>query len=243
MLSRRGPVWIGYHLGLPASTVGRVLARHHVPLLRECDPLTGQLIRASRRSANRYEHPYPGSLVHIDVKKLGRIPDGGGWKAHGRAARSGEKHGLGYDYVHAAIDDHSRLAYAEIHDDERGTTCAGFLTRATAFYATHGIRVERVISDNAKNYRISRDFRATAADLGITLKFIRPHCPWTNGKVERLNRTLATEWAYSRVFTTNTERANLLPTWLEHYNLERPHLGIGGQRPIDRINNATSQYS
>ena len=149
-----------------------------------------------------------------------------------RAFGAGDRH---------AIDDHSRLAYAEIHDDEKGTTCAGFLTRTTAFYATHGIRVERVISDNAKNYRISRDFRATAADLGITLKFIRPHCPWTNGKVERLNRTLAGEWAYSRVFTTNTERANLLPTWLEHYNLERPHLGIGGQRPIDRVNNATSQ--
>jgi len=244
MLSRRGPVWIGYHLGLPASTVGRVLARHQVPLLRECDPVTGQVIRATRRTANRYEHPYPGSLVHIDVKKLGRIPDGGGWRGDPTQSATVHRSGhgnVGYDYVHAAIDDHSRLAYAEIHDDEKGTTCAGFLTRATAFYATHGITVERVISDNAKNYRISRDFRATAADLGITLKFIRPHYPWTNGKVERLNRTLATEWAYSRVFTSNTERANLLPTWLEHYNLERPHLGIGGQRPIDRVNNATSQ--
>jgi transposase InsO family protein len=238
--NREEPLWIGYHLGLPASAVGRVLARHQVPLLRKCDPVTGQVIRATRRTANRYEHPHPGSLVHIDVKKVGRIPDGGGWRGDPTQSATVHRSGhgnVGDDYVHAAIDDHSHLAYAEIHDDEKGTTCAGFLTRATAFYATHGIRVERVISDNAKNYRISRDFRATAADLGITLKFIRPHCPWTNGEVERLNRTLATEWAYSHVFTSNTERANLLPTSLEHYNLERPHLGIGGQRPIDSVNN------
>jgi transposase InsO family protein len=242
MLSRRGPVWIGHHLGLPASTVGRVLARHRVPALRDCDPLTGQVIRASRSSANRYEHDHPGSLVHIDVKKLGRIPDGGGWRAHGRS-EDVKGRGIGYDFVHAAIDDHSRLAYVEIHDDEKGTTCAGFLTRATAFYASHGITVERVISDNARNYRISHAFRDAAAALGITLKFIRPHCPWTNGKVERLNRTLAREWAYSRVFTSNIERAKALPAWLAHYNLERPHLGIGGLRPIDRVNNAASQYT
>ena len=246
MLSRRGPVWIGHRLGLPASTVGRVLARHRAPLLRQCDPLTGQVIRASRHSANRYEHPYPGALVHIDVKKLGRIPDGGGWKAHGRAATVAHKHKkvlIGYDYVHTAIDDHSRLAYAEIHDDESGPTCAAFLASATAFFASHGISVQRVISDNALNYRRSHDYRHTAAELGITLKFIRPHCPWTNGKVERLNRTLATEWAYSRALTSNTERAALLPVWLEHYNLDRPHLGISGLRPIDRVNNAAGQYT
>lgn len=242
MLSRRGPVWIGHLLGMPASTVGRVLARYRVPRLAECDPLTGMVVRATRRSANRYEHPYPGSLVHIDVKKLGRIPDGGGWRAHGRSEQVRGR-GIGYDYVHTAIDDHSRLAYAEIHGDEKGTTCAGFLARAAAFYASHGITVERVISDNARNYRASRAFRDTATHLGITLKFIRPHCPWTNGKVERLNRTLAREWAYAQVFTSNTERAEALPTWLEHYNLDRPHLGIGGLRPIDRVNNAAGQYS
>ncbi|WP_426593410.1 IS481 family transposase [Cellulomonas sp. McL0617] len=242
MLTRRGPVWIGHHLGLPASTVGRILVRHHVPCLRECDPLTGQLIRASRRSANRYEHPYPGSLVHIDVKKLGRIPDGGGWRAHGRSEEVRGR-GLGYDYVHTAIDDHSRLAYAEIHDDEKGATAAAFLTRAIAFYAAHGIAVERLITDNAFSYRRSLAFRDAVLELGIVHKFIKPHCPWTNGKVERLNRTLATEWAYSRVFASNDERATLLPIWLTHYNLERPHLGIGGQRPIDRVNNAPGQYS
>ena len=148
MLARRGPVWIGHRLGLPASPVGRILTRHHAPALRQCDPLTGQLIRASRRSANRYEHPYPGSLVHIDVKKLGRIPDGGGWKAHGRSEQVRSR-GIGYDFVHTAIDDHSRLAYAEIHPDETGPTCAAFLASAAAFFAGHGILVERVISDNA----------------------------------------------------------------------------------------------
>jgi transposase InsO family protein len=242
-LSRRGPVFIGHHLGLPASTVGRVLRRYRTPLLAACDPVTGKVIRASRRSANRYEHGHPGALVHIDVKKLGRIPDGGGWRVHGRGNRPGSVRGLGYDYVHAAVDDHSRLAYAEILDDEKGATCAGFLTRAAAFYAGHGIAIERVLTDNAKNYRISRDFAAAAAAIGASRKFIRPHCPWTNGKVERFNRTLGAEWAYSRPFASNRQRSALLPTWLEHYNLERPHLGIGGRSPISRVNNAADQYT
>jgi len=246
MLTRGGPLTIARVVGVPASTVGRVLARYRVPLLRECDPVTGQVIRARRRSANRYEHPHPGSLIHVDVKKLGRIPDGGGWRALGREATVAHKHKkvlIGYDYVHAAIDDHSRLAYAEIHPDEKGTTAAAFLTRAAAFYADHGIRIERVISDNAFAYRNSRAFRETAAGLGIIQKFIRPHCPWTNGKVERFNRTLATEWAYSQPWNSNPERAAALPTWLQHYNLERPHLGIDGLTPIDRVNNALGQYS
>jgi len=242
MLTRRGPVTISRAVGLPASTVGRVLARHGVPRLADCDPVTGQVIRATRRSANRYEHPHPGSLVHIDVKKLGRIPDGGGWRAHGRSEQVRGR-GIGYDYVHTAIDDHSRLAYAEIHGDEKGATAAGFLARAAAFYAGHGIRVERVISDNAFAYRQAKIFRETAADLGIVQKFIRPHCPWTNGKVERLNRTLATEWAYSQIWSSNADRAAALPAWLQHYNLERPHLGIGGLTPIDRVNNAAGQYT
>ncbi len=152
-LTRRGPVAIGAQLKAPASTVGRVLRRHRTPPLAACDPVTGQVIRASRRSANRYEHDRPGSLVHVDVKKLGRIPDGGGWRAHGRGTRPAARRGLGYDYVHAAVDDHSRLAYAEVLGDEKGATCAGFLTRSAAFYAAHGIdRIERVITDNAKNY-------------------------------------------------------------------------------------------
>lgn len=248
LLSRRGPVFIAGQLGLPASTVGRVLTRHHTPLLAECDPVTGHVIRARRASARRYEHDRPGDLIHLDVKKLGRIPDGGGWRAHGRseAVRGRKVHGrpIGYDYVHAAVDDHSRLAYAEIHNDEKGTTAAGFLTRAAAYFTAHGIpKIERVITDNAFAYRHSTALQAAVTDLGAQQKFIRPHCPWTNGKVERFNRTLATEWAYSRPFTSNTERATLLPTWLHYYNLTRPHLGISGHSPINRVNNAAGQYT
>ena len=239
-LTRRGPVFIARRLGMQSSTVGRILKRHRVPLLSEVDPVTGTVIRATRRSPQRYEHAYPGSLVHVDVKKLGRIPDGGGWRAHGRSENVRGR-GIGYDYIHTAIDDHSRLAYAEIHDDERADTSAGFLDRAVAFYATVGVRVERVITDNAIVYRRSHAFRAAAAKHGITQKFIRPHCPWTNGKVERLNRTLAAEWAYARPFTSNTERAAALPAWLDYYNLDRHHLGIEGI-PIDRINNGRGQY-
>ena len=241
-LTRRGPVFIAAKLGMQASTVGRVLRRHHTPLLRELDPVTGTVIRATRRSANRYEHDHPGSLIHIDVKKLGRIPDGGGWRAHGRSEKVRGR-GIGYDYVHTVIDDHSRLAYAEIHDDEKGTTAAGVLERAIAFYAALGVNVERVISDNAFAYRHSTAFRTVIDAHGIVQKFIRPHCPWTNGKVERLNRTLATEWAYAQPFTSNADRAAALPTWLDYYNLDRAHLGIGGKTPIDRINNGRGQYS
>jgi transposase InsO family protein len=246
-LSRRGPVFIAVQLGVAASTVGRVLARHHVPRLAACDPVTGQVLRASRASARRYEHHRPGDLIHLDVKKLGRIPDGGGWRAHGRseAVRGRTVHGrpLGYDYVHTAVDDHSRLAYAEIHDDEKGVTAAGFLRRAAAYFTACGItHIDRVITDNAFAYRHSTAFHTTVADLGAQQKFIRPHCPWTNGKVERFNRTLATEWAYSQPFTSNTDRAIHLPTWIEYYNLTRPHLGIGGHSPIDRVNNPAGQY-
>ena len=241
-LTRRGPIFLAGRLGLQPSTVGRILRRHHTPLLRELDPVTGQRIRSSRRSDRRYEHDHPGSLVHIDVKKLGRIPDGGGWRQHGRGTRPGRRRGAGYDYIHAAIDDHSRLAYLEIHPDEKGTTCAEFLDRAIRFYRDLGVIVERVITDNAFAYRNSARFRETAAAHNITQKFIRPHCPWTNGKVERLNRTLATEWAYSTPWTSNTARAEALPAWLDYYNLNRPHLGIEGHSPIDRINNGRGQY-
>jgi len=200
--------------------------------------LTGQLIRASRATANRYERDKPGELVHVDVKKLGRIPDGGGWRAHGRQAANagGRKNArIGFDYVHAVIDDRSRVAYAEIHDNEKGETCAGVLTRAAAFFASCGIeKIERVMSDNALAYRRSQAFKDAVADLGAVQRFIKPHCPWTNGKVERLNRTLATEWAYRQVFTSNTEREAALAPWLNYYNTERIHTSIGAT-PISRV--------
>jgi transposase InsO family protein len=233
---RRGADWIGAELGLAASTVGRVIARHRMPLLAELDALTGAPVRCGPMSRVRYERERPGELVHLDVKRLGRIPDGGGWRAHGRGSRPRALRAVGYDYVHSAIDDHSRLAYAEIHADERGVTCAGFLARAAAFFAAHGIgRIERVMTDNAFGYRRSADFQGALADLGARHILIRPHCPWTNGKSERLNRTLLREWAYGRIFGTNAERAACLPSFLEHYNTRRRHSSLGGLPPISRL--------
>ena len=242
-LSRRGPVFIAARLGMQASTVGRVLRRHQTTLLREIDPVTGVVIRASRRSVNRYEHDHPGSLIHIDVKKIGRIPDQGGHRLHGRGHRPNHHRGSGYDFIHTAIDDHSRVAFAERHDDEKGITAAAFLERTIAFYEQLGVRVKAVITDNAFAYRQSRAFKNVLAAHHIKQRFIKPYCPWTNGKVERLNRTLATEWAYARPWTTNTDRSHALRTWLDYYNLDRPHLGIGGKTPIDRINNGRGQYT
>jgi transposase InsO family protein len=236
---RAGPVRIAAATGVSARTVSRILARNDVPPLDWCDPITGELIRASRATANRYERERPGELVHIDVKKLGRIPDGGGWRADGKntldhRSRSSNTR-VGFDYVHAVIDDHTRLAYAEIHDDEKGSTAAGVLIRAAEFFASCGIpRIERVISDNAFAYRKSTDFKNTVAQIGAEQRFIKPHCPWTNGKIERLNRTLATEWAYRQIFTSNQARADALAPWLNYYNTERIHTGIGGP-PINRV--------
>jgi transposase InsO family protein len=233
---RRGPDALAEHTGVPARTVSRILRRHRMPPLAACDPLTGQVIRSTRAGGRRYEHARPGDMIHVDVKKLGKIPAGGGHRAHGRGERPGSLRGLGYDYVHAAVDDHSRLAYAEILPDEKGATCAGFLTRAAEFFHAHGItRIERVMTDNAKNYRISHAFQAACQALGARQKFTRPHCPWTNGKVERFNRTMQTEWAYRKVFTSNDQRTRALAPWLDFYNTGRRHTALGGQPPISRL--------
>jgi len=236
---RRGQDWIGLELGVPARTVSRVLRRHGVPYLRECDPLTGEVIRASKTTAVRYERDRPGELVHVDVKKIGKIPDGGGWKAHGRQMGSTgaqKRARIGYDYVHSMVDDHSRLAYSEILPDEKGPTCAAFMLRAAEYFAAHGItRIERVITDNHFSYRRSNDVRDAIAALGAKHKFIKPHCPWQNGKVERFNRTLQVEWAYRQIFLTNADRAAALAPWLEVYNTQRRHTALGGLPPISRL--------
>ena len=234
---RWGPDRLGAELGIPARTVSRVLARHQVPHLALLDQLTGEVIRSSKVTAVRYERDRPGELVHMDVKKLGKIPDGGGWRAHGRAHRDATRDRatkVGFDYVHSLVDDHSRLAYSEVLSDEKGPTCAAFLTRAIAYFATHGItRIERLMTDNAWAYRWS--LREVCAAHDIRQKFIKPHCPWQNGKVERLNRTLATEWAYRQPYTSNDERAAALAPWLEHYNTQRRHSALEGRPPISRL--------
>ncbi|MBF4616207.1 IS481 family transposase [Curtobacterium sp. VKM Ac-1376] len=249
---RWGPHRIAFHLHLARSTVGRVLARFRMPLLRNIDQITGLPVR--RPKPVRYEKSRPGELVHVDIKKQGRIPDGGGWRAHGRgsvqdraagmnrdrAARRGARGSRGYRFLHHAVDDHSRLAYSEIHDNELGATAAGFWARANTFFAAAGIHVEAVMTDNGACYR-SRDFAAALGD--VKHRFTRPYRPQTNGKVERFNRTLAAEWAYARHYDSDAARTATYANWLHHYNHHRPHTGLGGQTPSDRVHNLTGNYS
>ncbi|HEX9994095.1 MAG TPA: IS481 family transposase, partial [Acidimicrobiales bacterium] len=228
-----GPVRIGARLGVPPSTVHRVLCRLGLNRLGWMDRPTGRVIR-------RIPTARPGELVHVDVKKQGRIPPGGGWRAVGRArARGGNHHrGLGYAYLHTALDGHTRLAYTEILDDERASTTAEFWARARRFFADHGIAVDAVLTDNGPNYR-SAAFAAALA--GIDHRFTRPYRPQTNGKVERYHRTLTEEWAYVRPYRSEAERTAALDTWLHTYNHHRHHTAIGGP-PITRVNNLPAHY-
>lgn len=234
---RQGQDQIAAQIGIAARTVGRILRRHRIPHLRLLDPITGEVIKASKATTIRYERDRPGELVHMDVKKIGRIPDGGGWRVHGRPHREATRDRtakVGYDYVHSLVDDHSRLAYCEVLPDEKGATCAAFLRRAVAYFTAHGITaIQRLMTDNAWAYRWS--LRSICTELGIRQKFIKPHCPWQNGKAERLNRTLVTEWAYRRPYASNTDRTAALASWLEHYNNHRPHTALAGRPPINRL--------
>jgi transposase InsO family protein len=245
---RLSPIEIGTRLGVPPSTVHAVLVRCRLNRLWHIDRRTGEPIR-------RYEHPHAGALIHVDVKKLGNIPDGGGWRYVGRqqgkrnrAATSGKARNrhrnplLGTCFVHTVIDDHSRVAYAEIHNDETAATAAGVLARAVSWFAARGVRVERVISDNGSCYR-AKLWKATCADLGIKAKYTRPYRPQTNGKIERFHRTLAAGWAFSRCYTSETQRRAALPSWLHQYNHHRPHSAIGKVTPITRLTNLPGQYS
>ena len=181
----------------------------------------------------------PGELVHVDIKKLGRIPKGGGWRSHGRG-RVAKQNKVGYAYIHTAIDAHSRLAYSEVHDDEQGVTAARFWTHAAAFFTRRGIVIERVLTDNGSCYR-STVFNAALGD-SIKHKFTRPYRPQTNGKVERFNRTLLAEWAYARPWTSEGQRTRALDRWLHTYNHHRHHTAIDGP-PISRVNNLPGHYS
>jgi transposase InsO family protein len=241
---RWGPARIAYLLGLHPSTVHRVLRRYGLARLAWLDRATGRVIR-------RYEHPRPGDLVHLDVKKLGKIPDGGGWRIHGRTVggrnsrahtpiRRNNHHVIGYHYLHTALDDHSRLAYTELLTDERKDTAAAFWQRAQAWFADAGITVTAVLTDRGACYR-STPF---AQALGPVMhKWTRPYRPQTNGKVERYHRTLADEWAYARPYRTDTERCTAFTAWLHAYNHHRGHTALGGQPPASRVPNLSGQYS
>jgi transposase InsO family protein len=223
------------------------LVRCRLHRLWHVDRRTGEVIR-------RYEHDHPGSLIHVDVKKLGNIPDGGGWRFVGRTQGYRNKAttpGLprskwrnpktGRAFVHTVIDDHSRVAYAEVHDDERKETAVAVLTRATAWFAVRGVKVERVLSDNGSCYN-SRLWKQTCKELGITVKKTRPYRPQTNGKIERFHRTLADGWAFARFYRSESARRNALAAWLHHYNHHRPHTAIGKVPPITRLTNLSGQY-
>jgi len=208
-----GPHRLGSELGHPRSTVYAVLRREGLSRLSLLDRPTGVPVR-------RYERERPGELVHIDVKKLARVRPGGGWKMRGRSyeTRHVKTRGIGYDYLHVAVDDHSRYAYVEVLPDERGTTCAGFLVRAALDLAEHGVAVERVMTDRARNYVTSREFAAAIDGIGARHLTTRPYRPQTNGKVERFNRTMLEEWAYAKLYRSNQARVAALGTWVQAYN-------------------------
>lgn len=235
---RWGPARIGYRLGIAPSTVHRVLTRYRVPHLAELDRATGRPIRA-----RRYEHDAPGDLVHADIKKLGNIPDGGGHKVLGRErGKRDRKRGVGYSYLHNAVDDHSRLAYTEVLPDERRETAVAFWTRAQAYFAAAGITVSRVLTDNGSCYR-SHSWRDLLRNNDIVHKRTRPYRPQTNGKVERFNRTLLDEWTYARPCQREQDRRADLPRWLHHYNHHRGHTALRGHPPASRVPNLSGQNS
>ena len=179
----------------------------------------------------RYEHAAPGDLLHLDTKKLGRIR-GVGHRITGQ--RQHRARGIGWEYLHIAIDDHSRVAYMELRADERGLTMSAFLRRALRWFRRHGVRVRRVLTDNGSGY-VSRSFRATCRGLQVVHRRTRPYTPRTNGKAERFIQTALREWAYRAPYYTSADRGRMMPGWLEHYNAARPHSGIGGQPPLSRL--------
>jgi transposase InsO family protein len=246
---RLGPVQIAGELGMAASTVHAVLVRCRINRLTRIDRVTGEPLR-------RYEHDHPGSMIHVDVTKFGNIPDGGGWRFVGKqqgdrnreatAKRTGRRHGhyepnVGTAFVHTVIDDHSRIAYAEICSDEKAVTAIGVLQRAVAWFADRGVSIERVLSDNGSAYK-SHAWRQACTTLGIVPKRTRPYRPQTNGKIERFHRTLADGWAYARFYPSETERRAALPGWLHFYNHHRHHSAIGAA-PISRLNNLPGHHT
>ena len=238
---RLGPVGIASELGVPASTVHAVLRRCGISRLSQLDRATGEPVR-------RYEHAAPGDLLHVDVKKLGNIPDGGGWRYVGRqqgkrnrAATATPRNAahqpkMGYAFVHSVLDDHSRVVYSEIHDDETAVTACGVLRRAVVWFAARGVTSRAVLSDNGSCYR-SRLWAQQCTDLDLKHRRTRPYRPQTNGKIERFHRTMTDGWAFRRLYTSESARRNALPDWIHEYNHHRLHSAIGKATPISRLTN------
>jgi transposase InsO family protein len=232
MRSGHGPRQIAARLGYPHATVWKTLRRAG----------RSRPERTPREPARRYEWPCPGDLLHVDWTTLARFAEPG-HAVTGDRRRSGEnrRRKLGYDIVHAIVDDHSRLAYAEVLADARAKTVTAFLERALAFFAGHGIEAKRLMSDNAWSYTRNRSLAALLAQHGIRHLTIQPHRPRTNGKVERFIQTLEREWAYGLVYASSQHRHRALPYWLDHYNTARPHSSLGGRPPISRVRNVCRQ--
>lgn len=221
---RWGADRIAYEVGLAASTVSHILRSAGLGRLDRGDRATAEPVR-------RYERDRPGELIHVDVKKIGAIPDGGGWRLHGRGNDDRHGHaGAGWRFIHTALDDRSRLVYSEIHSDEQAVTAAGFWTRAAAWFSALGVSCERVITDNGSCYRSGLWHRACAA-TGTTVKKTRPRRPQTNGKVERFHRILLEEWAYIRPWTSETDRHAGYVGFCHFYNHHRPHGALGWSTP------------
>ena len=230
---KQGPHRLAPGLGLARSTIYGVLRRHQLSRLRDTDRVTAIPIR--------YVREHPGELLHLDTKKLGRIPPGGGHQQLGWPARS--RRGGGYEYVHVAVDDASRLAFVQVHADEEGRTAAQFLLDAAGFFAERGIRIERILTDRGGAYR-SRLFATARHRVGAVHKFTRPYRPQTNGKAERFIKTLLEEWAYARLYSGNQERLDALPAWIDFYNYRRPHTALRGQPPASvAVNNVRGNHS
>jgi transposase InsO family protein len=225
-----GPRLVAGVTGFAHSTVWKVLKRAGI----------SRPPRPSREPANRYEWPCPGDLLHMDTSEYVRFERPGHRVTGDRSSQDRQRRD-GIDIVHAVVDDHSRLAYAEIHPDQKAVTVAGFLERALAFYASHGIRPRRLMTDNAWAYARAKLVRQLIARHGIRHLTTKPYRPRTNGKVERFHQTMAREWAYGLVYQSHHDRAQALPHWLQHYNHTRPHSSIGGLPPLSRVHNLRGQ--
>lgn len=232
---RLGPAQLAPRLGLARSTTYAILRRHGLSRLSDLDRTTREVIR--------YQKDRPGELLHLDTKKLARIPEGGGHHMLGRGPET-RMRGAGYEFVHVAVDDCSRVAYVEVLPDEKGPTAAGFLRRAHEHFAGCGVKVEAILTDQAFYYTRSHLFRQASVDLGIRQHTTRPYRPQTNGKAERFIRTLLQEWAYAEFYRTNERRLALLPQWLSYYNNERPHTALKGSSPMPSlVNKVCGHYS
>ena len=228
---RVGPHRLGPILGHSRSTVYGVLRRHGVSRLAHADRLTGVPVR--------YVRERPGELLHVDVKRLGRVPPGGGHRILGDGAR--HRYPIGYDYLHVAIDDATRVAYVAVRPDEKAGSTVSFIEEAVGFFAGHGVRIERVMTDNAWTYTHSRRLADLLADLGIRHVRTRPRRPQTNGKAERFIGTIQREWAYARLFRSNGDRLATLAGWVDAYNRRRPHAGLDGQTPLSVLVNKVEE--